>query len=71
MENKDILVAPEITTPLEIRVDFEEKSLKKIENLTCRGDFGKNHDRGKPRDFFHSIRYGANGSGRRPESAYW
>ena len=28
-------------------------------------------DRGKPRDFLHSIRYGANGSGRNLNNAYW
>ena len=31
----------------------------------------KKQDRGKLRDFFHSIRYGANGSGRSPNNAYW
>ena len=30
-----------------------------------------NQDRGKPRDFELSIRYGANGSGRRPTNVYW
>ena len=28
-------------------------------------------DRGKPLDFFHSIRYGANCSGRSLQNAYW
>ena len=31
----------------------------------------RNQDRGKPRDFLHSIRYGANGSGRSLNNAYW
>ena len=35
------------------------------------GKWKKKQERGKPRDFFHSIRYGANGSGRRPKRAYW
>ena len=34
-------------------------------------NFRSKQDRGKPRDLFHSIRYGTNGSGRSPKNAYW
>ena len=33
--------------------------------------YPKKHDRDKPRDFCHSIQYGANGSGRSPNNVYW
>ena len=41
MENKDILVGPESAPPLEIRGDFEEKSLKKKWKSYMQGWFWK------------------------------
>ena len=76
MENRDKKALPNFATSGSLGMILRKNAKKKDENVTCRGDFEKQkktkQDRGKPRDFLHSIRYGANGSGRRPKSgAYW
>ena len=39
----------------------------RIATLLISEHFFEKQDRGKPRDFLHSIRYGARGSGRMPQ----
>ena len=48
MENKHILVGPESAPPPGDKGGFWGKIVeKKIENLTCRGDFGKKNKKSK------------------------